>query len=114
MGCGPQEEFRACADVAITEADGSADSSINDLFDPEVYVPTSSRRPPSMDIDNTIDYNKKEEDQWKATEDEEGLAIVNVVLIVILTLVVVLMFFAGVYLYYMRGGKQYFSQFKDK
>ena len=113
MGCGPQEEFRACADVAITEADGSADSSVNDLFDPEVYVPTSSRRPPSMDIDNTIDYNKKEEDQWK-TADEEGLAIVNVVLIVILTLVVVLMFFAGVYLYYMRGGKQYFSQFKDK
>ena len=31
MGCGPQEEFRACADVTITQPDGSADNTINQL-----------------------------------------------------------------------------------
>jgi len=34
VGCGPQEEFRACADVTITTQDGSADNTINDLVDP--------------------------------------------------------------------------------
>ena len=31
MGCGPQEEFRACSDVSITTADGYADATINEL-----------------------------------------------------------------------------------
>ena len=31
VGCGPQEEFRACADITITEADGTADESPNTL-----------------------------------------------------------------------------------
>ena len=31
VGCGPQEEFRACADVTITQPDGSADNTINQL-----------------------------------------------------------------------------------
>ena len=39
VGCGPQEEFRACSDVAITNPDGSADDTPNRLVDPEVYIP---------------------------------------------------------------------------
>lgn len=31
VGCGPQEEFRACSDVSITTADGYADATINEL-----------------------------------------------------------------------------------
>ena len=46
--------------------------------------------------------------------DDGKTGVVNVVLIVILTAVIVLMFFTGVYLYYMRGGKQYAKEFKDR
>ena len=42
VGCGPQEEFRACSDVAITNPDGSADNTPNKLVDPEVYIPKKS------------------------------------------------------------------------
>jgi hypothetical protein len=31
VGCGPQEEFRACADITITEPDGTADETPNTL-----------------------------------------------------------------------------------
>ena len=31
VGCGPQEEFRACSDVSITTADGYSDATINEL-----------------------------------------------------------------------------------
>ena len=47
MGCGPQEEFRACADVAITELDGTADSRpsqdgdiSNELWPPATEEPS--------------------------------------------------------------------------
>ena len=31
VGCGPQEEFRACSDITITNADGTADETPNAL-----------------------------------------------------------------------------------
>ena len=33
VGCGPQEEFRACSDITITDEDGSADSAPNNDVD---------------------------------------------------------------------------------
>lgn len=36
MGCGPQEEFRACADVAITDRSGHASSEEDDTDDNDV------------------------------------------------------------------------------
>jgi len=118
VGCGPQEEFRACADVAITDADGTADNTLNTLFDPEVYVPTT----PEDEDYNAVDFNLIDGDDLGDNEyakqgdkaDDGKTGVVNVVLIVILTAVIVLMFFTGVYLYYMRGGKQYAKEFKDR
>ena len=61
VGCGPQEEFRACSDVAITNSDGSADDTPNTLVDPEVYVPKKSADIGSNDdIYNEIDVGGKD------------------------------------------------------
>lgn len=61
VGCGPQEEFRACSDVAITNSDGSADDTPNTLVDPEIYVPKKSADIGSNDdIYNEIDVGGKD------------------------------------------------------
>ena len=39
--------------MAITDADGTADNTLNTLFDPEVYVPTT----PEDDDYNAVDFN---------------------------------------------------------
>ena len=136
--------------MAITDADGTADNTLNTLFDPEVYVPTT----PEDDDYNAVDFNLIDGDDLGDNEyakqvcreayftklfkakivfffylqvkaklnsflqgdkaDDGKTGVVNVVLIVILTAVIVLMFFTGVYLYYMRGGKQYAKEFKDR
>lgn len=49
VGCGPQEEFRACADVAIVDSTGAADET---PFDNEIEtdeVPTKDDQTPSHD-----------------------------------------------------------------
>ena len=33
VGCGPQEEFRACSDITITDEDGSVNSAPNNDVD---------------------------------------------------------------------------------
>jgi len=97
--------------VAITEPDGTANNRINDLFDPEVYVPTS-------DDYNEVDYNEiddaYEEANKAEVDDDEDISVVNVVVIVFVTLIVVILFFAGIYFYYMRGGKAFVHDFVDK
>ena len=61
MGCGPQEEFRACSDVAITKSDGSADNTPNTLVDPEVYVPKKTLDiGPDDDKYNEVDVDRKD------------------------------------------------------
>ena len=85
VGCGPQEEFRACADVTITTADGSADSTINDLVDPEIYVPREED-----DRYNEVDFDENEGyDQLEG----EAVVIESVVFIVIGSILVVSLFF---------------------
>ena len=75
VGCGPQEEFRACADVAITTAEGYADETVNTLTDPEVYVPREDE-----DRYNEIDFNAiNNEDQILKNE----VAVESVVIIVL-------------------------------
>ena len=61
LGCGPQETFRACADISIKNSDGSADNTPNTLVDPEIYVPKKT-----LDIGtdddkyNEIDVDRKD------------------------------------------------------
>ena len=89
MGCGPQEEFRACADVTITTQDGSADNTINDLVDPEIYVPS--------DVDTR--YNEVDFDDNQGYDELLGDAVVveSVVFIVIGSILVVSLFFGKLF-----------------
>ena len=41
VGCGPQEEFRACADVAIEDASGGADETPYEEVTEENIIPDS-------------------------------------------------------------------------
>ena len=85
MGCGPQEEFRACADVTITTTDGSADDTINTLIDPEIYVPEDDTRYNEVDFDETMEnYDQQLRDE---------VQVESVVIIVLCSLLVTVLFF---------------------
>jgi len=107
VGCGPQEEFRACADVTITQPDGSADNTINQLVDPEVYVPREDdTRYNEVDFDSEdTKYNKDYDAQLR-----DEVAVESVVIIVLVSLLVTLLFFGGLFLYYTRG-KSYIEKY---
>lgn len=55
VGCGPQEEFRSCADITITEEDGSADDTPSFIPDYEDYYN-------EVDVDTSKDTKPKNED----------------------------------------------------
>lgn len=103
VGCGPQEEFRACADVTITTSDGSADSTMNVMVDPEVYVPREDDT-----RYNEVDFDEKKQDYDAQLRDE--VAVESVVIIVLVSLLVTLMFFGGLFFYYTRG-KTYIEKY---
>ena len=88
VGCGPQEEFRACADVTITHSDGSADNTINQLVDPEVYVPREDDKRNEVYFDEE---DEKHKDYDAQLRDE--VAVESVVIIVLVSLLVTLLFF---------------------
>lgn len=93
VGCGPQEEFRACADVTITTSDGSADSTVNNLQDPEVYVPREDDNKY-----NEVDFDEHADDYNAQLQDE--VAVESVVIIVLVTLLVTLLFFGMLMMYF--------------
>ena len=106
VGCGPQEEFRACSDVAITTADGYADETINTLVDPEVYVPREDD-----DRYNEVDFDAINNEDEKLKNE---VAVESVVIIVLASILVTLLFFGGLFFYYTRG-KMYIDKYvKDK
>ena len=85
VGCGPQEEFRACSDVTITTSDGSADNTINTLIDPEIDVPEDDVRYNEVDFDETMEnYDKQLRDE---------VQVESVVIIVLCSLLVTVLFF---------------------
>ena len=91
MGCGPQEEFRACSDVTITTSDGSADNTINTLIDPEIYVPEDDVRYNEVDFDETMEnYDKQLRDE---------VQVESVVIIVLCSLLVTVLFFGTYYVF---------------
>lgn len=90
VGCGPQEEFRACADIAI------GDKFATTTRRPRpTYVPPG-RRP-------TV----------PTPEESSGSAWYGV-LVAIVTLFVALAVLSGIYLYYYRGGMRIKHLFKSK
>ena len=94
VGCGPQEEFRACADITITEEDGSADDTPNLLVDPDVYVPRDDDAYNEVDYEDQADYEKTL---------EEEVRVEGIIIVALLSLFISAAFFALLFLYYTRG-----------
>ena len=95
VGCGPQEEFRACSDVSIREEDGSADNV------------------PSTDIDiteieeNTIDWSEDPRGpEILLYEGDNGERVAVIVLASLLTAVLLL---GSIFVYYYKV-RQFISQ----
>lgn len=109
VGCGPQEEFRACSDVTITESDGSADDTINTLVDPEVYVPRDQD-----EKYNEIDYEAEDWDKEYEASLRDEVAFESVIIIVLVSLLVTVLFFCGLFFYYTRGKRYIENLVKDK
>ncbi len=93
MGCGPQEEFRACADVTVTESDGSADDTPNNLSDGDNFPDTS---------DNEIDYG---DDSWLQEKDEllERVEFESIIVVALASLLTTAVFFGALFFYYLKG-----------
>ncbi|CAH2093566.1 unnamed protein product [Euphydryas editha] len=90
VGCGPQEEFRACADIAIEDRFSTTTKRPR-----PTYVPPS-RKPPVP-----------------IPEESTGSAWYGV-LIALFTLFAAIVAMAGIYLYYYRGGIKIKNLLKSK
>ncbi|XP_050353388.1 uncharacterized protein LOC126775462 [Nymphalis io] len=90
VGCGPQEEFRACADIAV-----------GDRFTTTTRRPRPAYVPPSRKPPVPI------------PEESTGSAWYGI-LIALLTLFIAISAMAGIYLYYYRGGINIKSLLKSK
>ncbi|KAL0867947.1 hypothetical protein ABMA27_008620 [Loxostege sticticalis] len=90
VGCGPQEEFRACADIAI-----------GDKFATTTRRPRPSYVPPNR------------RPTVPTPEESTGSGWYGVVIAVV-TLFIAMAVLAGIYLYYYRGGMKIKSLLKSK
>ena len=88
VGCGPQEEFRACADVAIIDSSGEADET--------PYIPN--------EIDDTEVSTETDTGEKPEGEDYSGWWFLLIVIIVA-TLFLVLVTFLFVYFYFYKKEK---------
>ena len=103
MGCGPQEEFRACADVAITELDGTADSRpsqdgdiSNELWPPATEEPSRGE-----------DWN-----QGNTTTTDSNPA--RIVVIIFAAIITTGLLFLGLFLYYYKARQPLKSFMKER
>jgi len=94
VGCGPQEEFRACSDVTITEEDGSANSAPNN--DVDIFNDIDNE---VNEIENSIGWNENHSDSDDVAEQRSAEGIVIIVLASLLTAVLM---FGAVFLYYYK------------
>jgi len=87
VGCGPQEEFRACSDVVITEADGTADRTVN------------------MDVDIWDEEEQELPVNWDDEEDGdvEERGVERVVIIVLASLLTASFMFGSIFIYYYKA-----------
>lgn len=90
VGCGPQEEFRACADVAIEAKTGSADDT--------PYKPT-----PPKEGGNENDLDDKKVDGI-STEEPEDLYLLSLV-IMLIGMFLAIFVFTLIFIYYYGANK---------
>lgn len=86
VGCGPQEEFRACADIAVVDSTGASDDT--PFIDNEV----------GPDDTNEIDSNGEQEEFAS-----EATSFLFVAFVVLLILVIILSIVAVTYLYFHKA-----------
>ncbi|XP_064087986.1 uncharacterized protein LOC135202496 [Macrobrachium nipponense] len=101
VGCGPQEQFRACADITITEEDGYAD-------DTPSYIPEYTDT-------NDVDYNEVDTDNWdkvpKVPAGEHVNHVGHIVALVFAFLLIILVLFGLVaYFYWARDALKNFMK----
>ncbi|KAI5695606.1 hypothetical protein M8J75_000734 [Diaphorina citri] len=102
VGCGPQEEFRACADIQITDGKGSSDDTPYPTAKP-TRRPTTSR-PVTETSDTTtpeeyIDNEIPDEDISKESFSYLGNGVVTMATI-LLAFVIACLIFLAIYAYY--------------
>jgi hypothetical protein len=107
VGCGPQEEFRACADVAITELDGTADSRPSqDADNSDVIIHNNEAAPPGEPSAGE-DWN-----QETAAAAEGNPA--RIVLIIFAAIITTGLLFLVVFLYYYKARAPLKAFMKDR
>eukprot|EP00090_Calanus_glacialis_P002597 TRINITY_DN11942_c0_g1_i3.p1 TRINITY_DN11942_c0_g1~~TRINITY_DN11942_c0_g1_i3.p1 ORF type:complete len:523 (+),score=102.89 TRINITY_DN11942_c0_g1_i3:95-1663(+) len=95
VGCGPQEEFRACSDVTITDEDGSANSAPNN--DVDVFQKDDTENEIN-EIENSIGWEHSHSDDNTEQRSAEGI-----VIIVLASLLTAVLMFGAIFLYYYKA-----------
>lgn len=98
VGCGPQEEFRACADISVSDKDGTVDTSPYPT--PITPITTTTTTTATTDSDNEIPNTIETK---KPHSSAFGLAIF-ILSIMLLSLGFILVVFLFVYWYFYHAG----------
>jgi len=93
VGCGPQEEFRACSDVTITEEDGSASGDPNNDID----IVKENVENEINEIENAIGWDHSHGDEIIDQRSSEGI-----VIIVLASLLTAVLMFGAIFLYFYK------------
>lgn len=99
VGCGPQEEFRACADISVSDKDGTIDTS---PYPTPITITTSTtNKEESVTIGTTPDTHNTQNIQSSGSGINLAIFIISIIL---LSLGFVLVVFTFVYWYFYHAG----------
>ncbi|CAH1722537.1 uncharacterized protein LOC114130703 [Aphis gossypii] len=97
VGCGPQEEFRACADISVSDRDGTVDTS---PYPTPITITTST-----TSATETVDTNEIPDTTEHHKPQSTGFSLaIFIISIILLTLGFILMVFMFVYWYFYHAG----------
>ncbi|XP_050544859.1 uncharacterized protein LOC126907537 [Daktulosphaira vitifoliae] len=101
VGCGPQEEFRACADISVSDKDGTVDTSPYPTPISNTSTTTSTTSTTSSTTEESVDINEIPDGQENQKPQESGFDLVIFILsIVLLSLGFIMMLFLFAYWYF--------------
>lgn len=113
VGCGPQEEFRACADIQITDGKGESDDTPFPAAAPTVKPtrrpirPTQSTTPSATTTEEEYIDNEIPDDE-SISKEYYDYAMVTAVT-VLLALICSVLMLLGIYIYYYHIQKRKFN-----
>ncbi|XP_050434733.1 uncharacterized protein LOC126841953 isoform X2 [Adelges cooleyi] len=104
VGCGPQEEFRACADVSVSDRDGTVDTSPYPT--PEIVtVKSTTTSMTTSTEEESVDTNEIPDGPEKYKPQASGFnVVVFVISIILLSLGFIMVVFVFVYWYFYHAG----------